>query len=155
MSDIALKWDPEKGSADFGIVANDLEVDDGLRTAVILSLYTNRRAEPGDALPPGTSDRQGWWADEFNDVPGDKFGSRLWLLARSKRQPTVLSRAEEFAREALAWLVEDKVATSVTASAEWLVKQNGFALVIGIQRPHADPASYRFGFVWAAEGARS
>ena len=34
-------------------------------------------------------------------VEGDKVGSRLWLLGRSKRTADTLSRLEEYAREAL------------------------------------------------------
>ena len=92
MSDIGLFWD--RDSADFAIEANDLATDDGLETAVSLSLFTDRRAEDGDALPSGDADRRGWWGDDFPAVDGDRMGSRLWLLARSKQTPDVLERVD-------------------------------------------------------------
>lgn len=118
--DIALVWSNAAGAADAGIVANDLARDDGLQTAVLLSLFTDRAAEEGDVLPDEETDRRGWWGDEFADDAGDRIGSRLWLLARSKRTDDVLARAEEYARESLQWLIDDKVAEriEVTASAQ-------------------------------------
>lgn len=53
------------------------------------------------------------------DIAGDRIGSRLWLLKREKQLPETLRRAEDYAREALAWLVTDGLAASVTVAAEW------------------------------------
>lgn len=156
MSDIALQWDPQALTSDLAIEANDLAQDDGLRTAVVLSLFTDRRAEEGDVLPDNaTTDRRGWWADAVAAIEGDKHGSRLWLLSRSKKTPDVLTRAEDYAREALQWLVEDKVAAAVSVAASFLDRPfRGYSLDITITRPQKDPARYRFDRTWDAEGAR-
>lgn len=144
MSDIALPWDSDFGAADFSVVAGDLLRDEGLYTAVLLSLFTDRRAEVGDAVEG--SDRRGWWADEFN---ADPIGSRLWLLERSKREPTVLARAETYATEALAWLLEDGVAESVSVVAGWLdAPRIGYYLDVSVLRPKKDPVLYRFDRAW-------
>ncbi|MBU1229562.1 MAG: phage GP46 family protein [Proteobacteria bacterium] len=106
---------------DLQLAGGDLMADDSLLTAVVISLFTNRLAEPGDELPAGETDRQGWWADAT--LPGlkagkDRIGSRLWLLKREKQLPSVLARAREYAEEALAWLVTEGhvLAVSVAAS---------------------------------------
>lgn len=149
MGDVALKW--VSGSADLAIVDDDIASDDGLRTAVLLSLFTDRRAEVDDSLPGEDGDRRGWWGDEFSQVEGDRIGSRLWLLNRSTRTDTVLRRAEEHVREALAWMVADKVAESVDVTAEAV--DSMLALAITIHRPNADPASFRFDGLWEAMAA--
>ena len=84
----------------------------------------------------------------------DRYGSLLWLLAREKQIPCVLARAEAYAREALAWLITDGIASRVDVAASfpalgWL------ALEVAIHRPTAPPARYRFDLAWAAQASRS
>lgn len=153
MSDIALEWSATAGACDLVVENNDLKSDDGLQTAILLSLFTDRRAEPGDVLPDGETDRRGWWADALPVVTGDKFGSRLWLLSRSKRTPDVLSRAEQYAKEALQWLIDDKVAARILVGAEFLADQ-GWALVVTAYRPNGESVRFLFNRTWAAEAAR-
>lgn len=107
MSDIrSVFFDFERG-VDYILAGLGLERDDSIETAVIVSLFTDRRADAGDRLPFGESDRRGWWGDSYTDKPGRKIGSRLWLLEREKQLPEVLARAREYARESLQWLIED------------------------------------------------
>lgn len=153
MSDIALVWDNEAGAADIAIVSNDLQRDDGLETAVFLSLFTDRRAEEGDTLLPSVTDRRGWWGDGVSVVPDDRHGSRLWLLARAKVEPETANRAREYAEEALAWLVEDRVTDRVEVTAT-LGATGVLALEVSIYRPGRDVARYRYDYVWASQEAR-
>ena len=121
---------------DCGMEAGDLVAEGSLRTAVILSLFLDRRADDDDVLPNGSNDRRGWWADTVAPMTeygiggglasGDHIGSRLWLLSREKQLAGVLERARHYAEEALTWLVEDGVATAVQVTATnprqgWLV----------------------------------
>lgn len=155
MSDIRLTWDNAKGAADFRTVKNDLEADDGLETAVLLSLYTDRRAEPNDALPDGGTDRRGWWADAVPVVSGDLFGSRLWLLSRSKQTPDVLARAEEYALEALQWLLDDKVVESVEIVELKFPKLGQMTGGVRIKRPARDSVTFKFNRTWQAQESRA
>lgn len=84
--------------------------------AVIVSLFTWRRANADDKLP--ADQRMGWWGDTFPTVPNDRIGSKLWLLSRAKLLPETVNQAREFAAEALQWLVEDGVAARVDVEAE-------------------------------------
>lgn len=159
MSDIALTWDRVRNVADLSITSNDLTTDDGLRTAVILSVYCDRQADESDVLPDGSTDRRGWWADEFADVNGDKIGSRLWLLERSKNTPDVLSRAVAYAREALQWLVDDGAASAVNAVASFITRTPtsapfGYELDLTVVKPDGNSSTFKFPFAWAAEAAR-
>ena len=118
MTDIALRWARDAGYGDVALAGADLAADDGLATAVIVSLFTDRRVG-ADELAPGETDRRGWWADLATD-DGDQIGSRLWLLDRAKTSADVPVRAAAYAREALEWMVDDGVADRVDASAEWV-----------------------------------
>lgn len=153
MSDIALEMDPDIGAASVVIENNDLKRDDGLRTSILISLFTDRRAEDGDVLPPGATDRRGWWADEFADLPGYKIGSRLWLLERCKESNENLNRATQYAREALKWLIDTGVTDRIDVSVTFLTPLRGFAFAIDIYKPdRKDPVRFRFNRTWAAEG---
>ena len=113
--DIALRYDPESQVFDLALEDGELAADEGLQTAVILSLFTDRLADDDDRLPDGGNDRRGWWADAYNERP---HGSRLWLLSREKTEEAVLRRAKTYAEEALAWLIEDGIAAEVVVEAE-------------------------------------
>lgn len=104
MTDIALIWQTD--SADIAVRNADILLDDSLSTAVIISLFTDRRALDSDELPAGpNTDKRGWWGDAFQSRP---MGSRLWLLTREKQMASVLTRAKTYADEALAWLTDEQ-----------------------------------------------
>lgn len=152
MADLALRWGTS--GADLALEANDLARDDGLETAILISLYTDRRTDDVESVPSGDGDRRGWWGDAVPVVAGDRIGSRLWLLSREKEVPTALRRAEEYAREALAWLLEDRVAERVEVTAS-VPGPHVLGLTIAVHRPGADRADeFRFHSTWAAQEAR-
>lgn len=115
MTDAALRWRRDSGTGDLAIDGADLAREGSLTTAILLSLFTDRRVS-ADELPAGETDRRGWWGDALS-ADGDRIGSKLWLLARRKQSPDVLLEAESHAAEALAWMTEDGVATAVDVSA--------------------------------------
>lgn len=116
MTDLALSLidngPAQPPTIDLALAGYDLATEDGLRTAVIISLFTDRRVEADDEIPDGSDDRRGWWADPT-------LGSRLWLLARAKETPDTLARARTYAAESLQWLIDDGMATAIDVLAEW------------------------------------
>ncbi|UXF57501.1 baseplate protein [Chromohalobacter phage YPCBV-1] len=142
--DIAMRYDAGAQYFDLALEGGDLATDEGLETAVVLSLFTDRRAEPADALPDGTTDRRGYWADAYNDRP---HGSRLWLLHREKELDAVLRRAREYAEEALAWLVEDEVASEVVVEATNL-RREVLQLRVEIRRGEREALERQYDYVW-------
>lgn len=99
-----------------------LELEDSLSTAVILSLFTDRRATRDDTLPLGQVDRRGWIGDELlaNGQDEDAWGSALWLCMTGKADSATLERARFAAQESLAWLLRDGVASRVDVTTEWV-----------------------------------
>lgn len=151
--DIALFWDATLALADFGLTDHDLATDEGLETAILISLFTDRRAGAGDVLPDGEEDRRGWWGDAFG-VPGDLIGSRLWLLDRSTQSAANLATAEEYAREALQWLIDDKVAEAVKVTASYPAR--GWRLLdVEVKRPGLDSVHFKYHRTWGAQALRT
>lgn len=147
LADLALVWDPVFGAADLMLIDGDLASDPGMETAVLLSLFTDRRAEVDDVPPSGDErDRRGWWADEFAEVESDLIGSRLWLLDRGKRTSETPLRAKEYALEALRWTTEDRVAASVDVTIE--ETPSALLIAVAVQRPGRDPTTFRYQHVW-------
>lgn len=118
---IRLIYDFDLAEADLG-AAEDGGVEEGheLETAVLVSLFTDRRVDESE-LPPGVSgsqvDRAGWWGDAYAEEEGDEIGSRLWLLEHGIDLPDAPVRARSYTLEALEWMVTDGVARSVEATA--------------------------------------
>lgn len=153
MTDIALVWNNDLKAADIAISGGQLVTDDGLRTAILISLFTDARANDDDPLPEPGADRRGWWGNAFpaNDDLSDELGSKWWLLARSKATADVLRRAEESARGALQWIVAAQIAAAVSVQVER--QDDGpttrLAVAVILTRP-TGPARDRYDFVWEA-----
>ena len=120
--------------------------DVGLETAVMLSLFSDRRARPDDVLPSG-DDRRGWWADAYAEEKNDFFGSRTWLVDREKQMVSVLRRVEEYAFEGLKWMVEDRVVKSVACLAE-VIRDGVLGLTVTMTRGENMATKYRFEIFW-------
>jgi len=119
--DIRISLDPVFLEGDFGFdeSAQDLETDEGLETSVIISLFTDKRAEKDDILPDESNlDRRGWWGDLISNFENDQIGSKLWLLNREKTETTVLVRAKKYVEEALQWMIDDGVAMKIETDVE-------------------------------------
>lgn len=101
-----------------------LELEDTLQTAIIISLFTDRRAGLDDVLPANQTERRGWVGEEFAsanfDARPDPWGSSLWLDYIGKASADVLVHAKFAAEESLAWLVRDGIAARVSVTASWV-----------------------------------
>jgi phage gp46-like protein len=158
MSDLKLNWDNDLMSGDLGWGSGDLEPEDGLTTAVYISLFTDRRAADDDEID-NPEDPRGWWGDQLSEIPGDQIGSRLWLLDRSKTDRDTLLRAEEYAYEALEWMIEDNVASEITVTAfrNTLInpvtknRVEVLGLVIVITKLEGTEESFVFDNLWDAQ----
>lgn len=152
MADAAMVMTEAGG--DVVLYGFDLERDDGLETSVIISLWTDRRAT-AEQLPVDYSptDLRGYWGDVSNESAADHTGSLLWLLSREKQLPKVLASAEQYCRDALAWMIDDKVATKIEVAAEFY-GTGVMLLVIDIYRPSGAAVRYRYQYEWAAQALK-
>lgn len=136
---------------------SDLETLGELAAAVFVSLFTDSRAEPHE-LAPGEYDRRGFWGDSFPEVERDTWGGKLYLEERGKlgvdvdiEAPGVTTPAaiRRRALDALQWLLDDGVATSIDVIAELRPDARGVALVVIISRDRSDdPVTLRYDPLW-------
>lgn len=121
----------------------DLKGDGGLETAVSISLFSDKRVSE-EQLPELETRKRGWWGDLFPEVDGDQIGSRLWTLSRRKRTTETLRLYEDFSEEALQWMLEDGIASSINVSAEYDSSGQLVGTIV-IERPGEDT---RFSVNW-------
>ena len=117
-----------------------------LDRAIVISLFTWRRALPSD--PVDDTDLQGWWGDSFPPVADDRIGSRLWLLRRRTLVDSAVRDAITYAREALAWLVEDGHLISYEVEAERQGREVLAMRIIGIRADGQQERLAEFNDVW-------
>jgi len=159
--DARLFIDPDTMAIDVALSGGGLATDGGLETAVVVSLFTDARAQSDDVLADDQLDddanRRGWWGDAvpptIDGVPkvGDRIGSRLWLLGREKIVPETISRAETYIREALQWMIDDGMARRIDVTVE-AQRQNVLAFEIVIERPSGESA--KCAFMWDAQAQK-
>jgi len=136
---------------DLGLFQNDFTGEDGFRTAVTISLFTDMRVTK-DEIDSGQSQR-GWWGDVISDITADQIGSKLWLLDRQKQTEDTRIQAEEYASTALQWMIDGEIAESVSVTASYPTRGILFIEVF-IQKPNGEKLNYAFDNAWKAEGAR-
>lgn len=141
--DIALGYDSETMEFDIETELRDLLSDNGLRTAVLISLFTDK----DDSLQPEL--KKTYWGNTLDD--GDLIlGSKLWLLKNEKTTTNILSLAKFYCEDALRWMIEDGVAREVLVTTELFDSQT---LLIGIEifKPNDQSETFSFDYVWRGE----
>lgn len=149
MTDIAIRKNDDD-QFDLAMDGVDLATDEGLSTAIIISLFTDARASALE-LPDGHTDRRGWWGDiSDTDYP---IGSKLWTLSREKSINSVVVRAEEYAFEALRWMTDDGVVSDMTVSAS-LLRRDTLLIEVDLER-RGENLSLRFEYNWQQQIAEA
>ena len=124
--DLTLGFDQTTGLCDLVFDGVGFPFDATAATPLLISLGTERRADPDD-VPPGTlsnadtygggtpSARRGTPLDAL-DAQGRFMGSRLWLLDDAKELPETRLDAIGYVTEATQWIDDLGVATAADAS---------------------------------------
>lgn len=109
-----------------------LQLETTLSTAVLWSLFTDARVSE-DELPEGWTDRRGWVGDDL-ETDGEHWGSKLWLVTDIPGKATEARRqnAERYAKAALQWLINDRIASRIEATAWWINNDGRLGLHIRI-----------------------
>ncbi|NOJ18304.1 phage GP46 family protein [Vibrio jasicida] len=136
-----------------GLIIEGESVDDTISALVLISLFTDARAEESDTLPDQSGDLRGWPGDTFYDAP---WGSKLWLLYREKLTTDVRNRAVKYAEDALSWMLQDQgegpLASSVTVTGS-IPRFQTLALNIEITKPDGESVSLSVSKLWEAQRA--
>lgn len=148
MTDIDIKLIADtNGIYDIGIDSDgDLTKEDSFDTSILLSLFTDARADESEQAIPEM--RRGWWGNLFEDY---EYGSKLWLLDQAKRTQSKLNQSKSYAENALNWLVDDNYAKSVNIASNFI--ENGLKLNITLERLNSKDQNLTFN-LWEGSAYR-
>lgn len=116
------------------LITDGVSEEETLKTAIIISLFSDARSsgERGSAI---------------DSLYTESWGSREWTLEREKLTPQTAQKLEEFTREALKWLITEKIAKSIQVTTE-IVKPKTIIREIKIFKPDGSVLGYRFSNIW-------
>ena len=95
----------------------DLRTVTGYETAIMCSLFTDRRAAADEVADPWK--RRGWIGNLVAETPGDNYGSGLWLFEQRRGTPDVIAGVSDEARKSLDWMIEGRLVLSIDAQASY------------------------------------
>ncbi len=134
--DLALAYSAVTGQCDLVFDGSGFAFDATAATPLLISLGTERRADPDD-VPPGTvnaadsyaggapSARRGWPGDAL-DANGARIGCRHWLLDDAKQTEDTRQLAIGYTQEGIGWI--DALGVATAADASW-VRPNVLAVL--------------------------
>lgn len=146
---IALRWDDSIEHCQPVLEDAGLLDEGGLESAVMVSIFTDRRVTAEEAAASG-GDRRGWWAESDSlreDGDRDKMGSRLWLLEGRPISSATLNRAAEYVEEALAWMVVDGIVSRVDVDTVRLGVWS-IGIEVALYRPASDGEDLAYRKLW-------
>lgn len=154
-------WSPWKGQADWGLAGptetqnqGGLQAQGALGTAVILSLFTDKRIATNHPLfyLVEDGDPRGWFGDgvDIDAAAGETdMGSLLWVFARATLTDDIIRWVEAIALDALAPLIFQGVATKIDATATANKAANRCDLLIKIYGQDGSQVySQQFADIW-------
>lgn len=136
-----------------GVIIEGGDIDGEISSLVLISVFTDARADDSDTLPDGSDDLRGWPGDTFYDAP---WGSKLWLLYREKMTTEVRNKAVKYAEESLAWMLKDDgngalaKAIKVTGA---IPRFQTLALSFVITKPDGEVISFTASKKWESQRA--
>lgn len=149
-------WDATEGRGDWALAEDDetgnqggLRAKAALETAIVLSLFTDRRVDPQHPLAwLADGDNRGWWGDGVGD--DEPLGSLLWLLERSPLTGPETERwAVALAEESLAGLVGKGAAVRLDVEATAVPLHSRLELLVRLYgRDGALLYDRRFDMIW-------
>lgn len=130
-AEVKLQLIDDKYDIDFDSSTGDFVVDEGLDTAILMSLLLNKRADESEVIIP--TRRDGYWAI---DITGMEF-SKLWLVNGRLTQDK-LNQAIEYCNSALNWLIEDNLASNIETTAQFTkdndINKSGIQIFVTITK---------------------
>lgn len=93
--------------------SGDFATTGGLETAILCSLFSDRRAEPDEVADPWK--RRGWIGNLIADTPNDNYGSGLWLYEQRRATEDVRAALRLEVIQCLSWLVDEGLAVAIDA----------------------------------------
>lgn len=113
----------------------DLEIEDGefletstLETALLFSLFTDARANDDQERLP--LKRRGWLGSQQLHFDYEDQGSKLWFFDQTRISEQNLSEMSSYTNQALAWILKEGRADSISVSARKVAALNSASKVV-------------------------
>ena len=146
--DIKMIWDKNFFEGDLQLNQGDLLREEGLETAVYISLFTDKRADDEDQID-NINDKRGWWGDNTTEN-NYKMGSKLWQYERAKTTANDITKIKETIEESLQWMIEEEVAKKIEVTAERFgnIGNDRLAITIVIKKSDGNETAIKFDDLW-------
>ncbi len=126
MADILLNTN--KGYHDIGFTNGDFTLTQGLETALLMSVYCEKRADASEV--PASEMRRGWWGNLVLGYGDYEIGSKLWELEQARKDNVTLGLTKTYTVDGFQWLIADNLAKEIKVDSSFIV--NGIQIEIDI-----------------------
>lgn len=140
-TDLAFDQD-EDGIFDLVIEDGDFKLTEGFETALLVSLFSDRRAYLDEV--PDPEKRRGWIGDLVSEKPGDKIGSGLWFYEQSRLSVDDENGVRDEAEKSLDWTITDSWITHVQAQTEKIPSKRSLKLNLTLTMLNGGVSSYAY-----------
>lgn len=140
MLDIKLVQQPDL-SYDLEFENGDFIIDDGLETALVVSILSDRRADNSQVSQREL--RRGWIGDLVTTLPGFKLGSHIWLSEQARITQETLTTIQDSAEKSLDWMFSAELITEVEARAS-ITTKSSILLLITVTSPNGSVSTKAF-----------
>ena len=133
---------------DLAIENGDFKNQDGMDTALNVSLFTDARATREQVVVP--ENRRGWLGNIVSEVAERQLGGYLWLTEQRRLTQDTLNEVVDYCRKSLVWLLEDNVCLGLEVTGA-IVPRTGIALNVDITARNGATDSHYFP-LWEVTG---
>lgn len=129
--DILLEKTTE-GYYDLQFDNGDLLSTQGFTSALLMSIFCERRATPSEVAQP--EKRRGWWGNAFLGFTDFEIGSKIWLLSQARANQNTLNNWITYINNAIEWFIDDKYLDKINVTAEYDINNaliSNIDLIIG------------------------
>lgn len=133
----------EDGLYDLAVVDGDFEAVNGFDTAILVSLFTDDRAQSFQV--ENAEKRRGWAGNVLTAGIGRSLGSLLWIYQQARLTQDIINQVEIEAEACLQWLIEDNQAKSVSAT---VTRENSRGIFILIDIVTTDGVNQKYKVLW-------
>lgn len=151
-TEVKIRYDTDLREGDIHFIDGDFEQELGLESAILISIFTDKRASTDDDLDDA-EDRRGWWGDQVSGIEEDEIGSKVWLLERAKTTTKTLNELKDYIQEALEWLVEDGIAAKIEVETERMPYPDDeiLAFKVKVFKQDGNIITYKFNDLWEGQ----
>ena len=124
---------------DFDFENGDLKATFDLKTAVLMSVFCEKRADELQTI----DNKRGHYANQFNLVSGYEVGSFYWLYTeQSKVSEDNKEDLQDTIKEGLQWLIDDNLLTEIDCNIS--IENNNYLINISTINNFNKEESYSF-----------